>query len=302
MSELVGAVEAGGTKFVCAIGTGPDDIVAETLFPTEKPEDTIAATIAFFAEQADKGNEIAAIGIASFGPVELRRHRADYGFITTTPKPAWSNTDVAGPIGAELGVPVGFDTDVNGAALGEGRWGAAADVDTFVYITVGTGIGGGAVIGGRVAHGLVHAEMGHVSIRRKEGDTFPGVCPFHGDCFEGMASGTSVGARWGQPAKTLSETQLDEAVDLEGFAIAQGLRNIVYTIAPERIIVGGGIAKMPGIFPSIRNHLADTLAGYPGLPEHAEDTFVVPPGLRDLAGIAGAMVLAELALDEDAGA
>jgi fructokinase len=189
---------------------------------------------------------------------------------------------------------VGFDTDVNGAALGEGRWGAATGLDTFVYLTVGTGIGGGAVVGGRVAHGLVHAEMGHVSVVRRPGDQFPGTCPFHGDCFEGMASGPAVAARWGRSGDRLAGSDLETAVDIEAFYLAQGLRNIVYTVAPQRIVIGGGVPKMPGIFPAIGTHLTAALAGYPGLPEHATDAFVVPPGLGDRAGIAGGFVLAEL--------
>jgi fructokinase len=298
MTTMYGAIEAGGTKFVCAIGTDPGTVVAEARYPTDDPGTTLEAAISFFAEHAAAGLTVAAVGIASFGPVELRRDRADYGFITTTPKPGWSNTDVAGLIGRRLGVPVGFDTDVNGAALGEGRWGSAAGLDTFVYLTVGTGVGGGAVVGDRVAHGLVHAEMGHVSLVRRPADDFPGTCPFHGDCFEGMASGPAVAARWGRPGDTLTGSHLETAVEIEAFYIAEGLRNIVYTVAPQRIILGGGVPKMAGIFPAIRTALAAALAGYPGLPEHAEPNFVVPPGLGDQAGIAGGFVLAELATQE----
>ncbi len=195
-------------------------------------------------------------------------------------------------------MPIGFDTDVNGAALGEGRWGAATGLETFVYVTVGTGIGGGAVVGGRIAHGLVHAEMGHVSVVRRDGDEFPGVCPFHGDCFEGMACGPSIAARWGRDATELDGDELEEAVRIEAFYLAQGLRNIVYAIAPERIIVGGGVGKLPGLFPRLRVELGRALAGYPGLPEHEADDFVVAPGLGDHAGIAGGFVLAELARHE----
>ncbi|HSF84459.1 MAG TPA: ROK family protein [Acidimicrobiia bacterium] len=292
MTQRFGALEAGGTKFVCAVGSGPDDLSEEVRFPTTDPATTMARTIEFFTS----AGPLDAVGIASFGPVELRRTSESFGFITTTPKPGWSNTDVAGPVAAALGVPVGFDTDVNGAALGEGRWGAAQGLDTFVYVTVGTGLGGGALVGGRIAHGLVHAEMGHVSVRRMPHDDFPGICPFHGDCFEGMAAGPAIAARWGRPATELADDELAEAVRIESFYIAAGLRNIVYTIAPQRIIVGGGVAKMPGLLGQLRRALRDTLARYPGLPEHDDDDFVVPPGLGDHAGIAGALVLAELAL------
>ncbi len=294
MAQLYGALEAGGTKFVCAVGTAPDDIRREIRFPTTDPASTMAQTVEFFAT----AGPLRAIGIASFGPVELRHGTGRFGYITTTPKPDWSNTDVAGPVSAATGVPVGFDTDVNGAALGEGRWGAAAGLDTFVYVTVGTGIGGGAVVGGRVAHGTVHAEMGHVSVVRRKGDDFAGICPFHGDCFEGMACGPAIAARWGRPADQLAGEALDEARRVEAFYVAQGLRNVVYTLAPERIIVGGGVSKMPGIFPVLREELRAALAGYPGLPEHQGDDFVVPPGLGDQAGISGAFVLAEVAAQQ----
>lgn len=295
MSDTFGAVEAGGTKFVCAVGTAPDDIREERRFPTTEPEETLAETIAFFEQWTQRNGPIGAVGVASFGPVELRRGHAAYGHITTTPKPGWSDTDVVGPLAGALSVPIGFNTDVNGAALGEGRWGAAAGMRTFVYLTVGTGIGGGAVVNGNVAEGLVHAEMGHVSVRRFEGDDFPGICPFHGDCFEGMAAGPAVAARWGRPAQDLEGPSRDRGVSVEAHYLAEGVRNIVYAIAPERVIIGGGIAAMPGLFPEIRRKLAAALNGYPGLPEHESDGFVVPPGLGNLAGIAGALVLAEAA-------
>jgi fructokinase len=295
VGELLGSIEAGGTKFVCAVGTGPDDVRTETRFPTEEPDATLQRAIAFFEGAGVEYGGLAAIGIASFGPVELRRSRSDYGFITTTPKPGWSGTDVAGSVGRALDVPIGFDTDVNGAALGEARWGAAQGLHTFVYLTIGTGIGGGSVANGVVPHGLVHAEMGHVSVPRMEGDDFPGVCPFHGDCFEGMAAGPAINARWRRPAETLEGSDLERAIEIEAHYVAQGLRNIVYTIAPERIIVGGGVPKMPRIFPAIRRSLAATLSGYPGLPEQADEGFVVPPALGDHAGIAGGFVLAEMA-------
>ncbi len=292
MNQRRGALEAGGTKFVCAVGTGPDDIDAAIRFPTADPESTIGRAVEFFAAEGP----LAALGIASFGPVELRRASPAYGFITKTPKPGWSDVDVVGPVAAQLGIPVGFDTDVNGAALGEGRWGAAAGLDTFVYVTIGTGIGGGAVIGGRIAHGLVHPEMGHVAVARHPGDDFAGTCPYHGDCFEGMAAGPAIAARWGRPGGDLAGAQLAEAVSIEAFYVAQGLRNVVYTIAPERIIVGGGVAEMRGLLDAVRNELTAALAGYPGLAEHHGPDFVVPPGLGDRAGIAGGFVLAEHAL------
>lgn len=293
MARRLGAIEAGGTKFVCAVGSGPDDIGERLRVDTTDQRTTLAAVIEFFSDR-----EVEAIGVASFGPVELRRNHERYGYITTTPKPGWSNTDVVGPFEAATRVPIGFDTDVNGAALGEGRWGAARGLSTFVYVTIGTGIGGGAVVNGQVAHGLVHAEMGHLSVRRAPGDTFAGTCPFHGDCFEGMASGPSIAARWGTPAETLTGQELETAIDIEAHYIAEGFRNIVYVIAPERIIVGGGVSAIDGLLPQVRLKLAESLAGYPGLPGHEKPDFVTAPGLGDRSGIAGAFALAEIALAE----
>ncbi|MGH3933089.1 MAG: ROK family protein [Pseudonocardiaceae bacterium] len=288
----LGAIEAGGTKFFCLVGSDPDHIVAQTRIPTGEPTRTLAQVVDFFREQVAVGGPVTALGIASFGPVELRRPHPRYGFITSSPKPGWADVDVVGPIRRAFGVPVGFDTDVNGAALGEGRWGAARGLGTFVYLTVGTGIGAGAVIEGRIAHGLVHPEMGHLSVPRRPGDDFPGDCPFHGDCLEGMASGTAMTARWGRPAEQLDGAELAAVVELEAAYLAAGLRNIVYTIAPRRIVIGGGVAALPELFPRVRAHLAELLSGYPGLPEHRADDFVVPAALGPLAGPAGALVLA----------
>jgi fructokinase len=297
-APLLAGIELGGTKVFVVLGTGPDDTVAELRIPTATPDETVGAVVDFFAAQHEAGNVPAAAGIASFGPVELRRDHPRYGFITATPKPVWSNTDILGPVAAALGVPVGFDTDVNGAALGERRWGAAIDLDTFVYLTVGTGIGGGAVVNGAVARGLVHAEMGHVAVPRHADDDFEGTCPFHQSCLEGMASGPAIAARWGTPAPELTGDELATAVEIEAWYLAAGIRSMVYVLAPERVILGGGVSGMPGLVPAVRRALADTLAGYPGLPEHGSVDFVVPAGLGSMAGPAGALVLADLALDE----
>ncbi|WP_405792452.1 ROK family protein [Streptomyces sp. NBC_01506] len=288
----LGSIESGGSKFVCLVGSAPDRIEAETWFPTGQPGPTLTRAITFFRETAARTGPLDAIGIASFGPLELRPGHAKFGHLAATPKPGWSGVDVAGPVAAALGVPVGIDTDVNGAALGEGRWGAARGLDTYVYLTVGTGIGGGAVIGGKVVSGLVHTEMGHLTVPRIAGDAFPGSCPFHGDCWEGLAGGEAMGARWGSPPEDLSGDTLREALRLEAAYLAAGLRNIVYTTAPQRIVIGGGVAKFPGLFPLLRAELTATLAGYPGLPEHAADDFVVPAQLGRLAGPAGGLVLA----------
>lgn len=277
---------------MCAIGTGPDDIRSSTRIPTTAPAETLGAVVEFFR----RGEGVRALGVGSFGPVELRRSHPKFGYITTTPKVHWSDTDVAGRLARDLGVPVGFDTDVNAAALGEGRSGAAQGLESFVYLTVGTGIGGGAVIGGRVAHGLVHPEMGHVTVRRHPDDQFAGRCPFHGDCLEGMASGPAINDRWGTSPRKLTGHDHARALQFEGHYIAEGLRNIVYTVAPQRIVIGGGVSKMDGLFPAIRSSLAAALSGYPGLPEHADPDFISSPGLGDRSGIAGGFVLAEQAI------
>lgn len=289
MARAYGAIEAGGTKFNCLVGTGPDDVRAETVFPTGEPGPTLDQAIRFFRDQ----QPVAALGIACFGPVELRTGHEQWGHITSTPKPGWSGIDVAGPLAAALDVPAAFDTDVNGAALGEGRWGAAARQGSFVYVTVGTGIGAGALVAGRLVHGLVHPEVGHLSVPRQAGDDFAGRCPYHGDCLEGMASGPALEDRFGIPARDLAGADLARAVELEAGYLAAGLRNVVYALAPERIVVGGGVAKLPGLLPAVGERLRADLAGYPGLPEHARDDFVVPAALGDRAGALGALVLAE---------
>lgn len=297
---VLGGIEAGGTKFVCVIGSGPDHIVAQTRVATRAPEQTLPQAVAFFTDFVAGGGRLEALGIASFGPLESRPSQPHYGFITTTPKAGWSDTDVVGPLRAALRVPVGFDTDVNGAALGEGRWGAARGLETFVYLTVGTGVGGGAVINGDLARGLVHAEMGHVIVGRAPGDDYPGGCPFHGACLEGMASGPALAERWGGPLEELEGARLSQAVELEATYLADGLRDIIYTIAPERVVIGGGIAALPGLFPRLRAKLAEALASYPGLPEHSTEDFVTPAALGASAGPAGALVLAELAAQRHA--
>lgn len=295
---MLGGVEAGGTKFVCVVGASPGRIARAERFPTRDPAATIGDAIEFFRDAAASAGGLDAIGVASFGPVELRPEDPRYGFITTTPKPGWSGTDLVGPLRIATGVPVGFDTDVNAAALAEGRWGAARGLRSFVYVTVGTGVGGGAVIDGAPVHGLPHPEMGHVSVARLPGDDFPGICPFHGDCLEGMASGPAIAARWGRPASELEGAELVAAVAAEAAYLAAGLRNIVYTLAPERIILGGGVTGLPGLVPAVRARLGEALGGYPGLAEHLADTFVVPPALGAHAGAAGALALAALAASD----
>lgn len=292
---LYGGIEAGGTKFVCAVGTGPDDLRAEVRFPTTTPEETIGRAIDYFKEQA-KIEPVAAIGIASFGPVDPNPASPTFGYITTTPKPYWANADLAGTISRALGdIPVGFDTDVNGAALGEHRWGAAQGLDTFIYLTIGTGLGGGGLVGGRLMHGLIHPEMGHVRLPRHPDDPYPGACPFHGDCLEGMAAGPALQGRWGQRAETLP---LDHpAWEIEAHYLAYGLVNFICTLSPQRIILGGGVMDQAHLFPLVRRKTVELLNGYVQSPAILEriDEYIVPPGLGNKAGVLGAIALAQQA-------
>ncbi|MBN2241497.1 MAG: ROK family protein [Acidobacteria bacterium] len=290
---MYGAIEAGGTKFVCGVGTGPGDLQTATI-PTAAPEETVAAAVGFFR---DAGIHVRAVGIGSFGPVDLDRDSPAFGRITSTPKPGWRNFDIAGAVAGAMGVPVGFDTDVNAAVLGETRWGAAAGLSDALYLTVGTGIGGGAIVNGSVLHGLVHPEMGHIRIPHNlDEDPFPGCCPFHGDCLEGLASGPAMEARWGVDAGRLPDGH--EAWILEARYLALGLASWVCTLSPKRIILGGGVMSRSFLFPMIRENLAGLLAGYIGARELTEglDDYVVAPKLGGRAGVAGCLVLAGEAL------
>lgn len=296
---ILGGVEAGGTKFLCLVAEEDGAILAQERFPTRGPDETLADVLAFFRRARDGGIGPAAIGIGTFGPVELRAG-AGHGRIMATPKPGWEGADLVGPLRDALGVPIALDTDVNAAALGEAHWGAARGLRTVVYMTVGTGIGAGALVGGRPLHGLVHPEMGHVSVPREPDDDFPGICPFHGACLEGLASGSAVAARWGRPAQELDAATRARATDLEARYLAAGIRNLVYVVAPERVIIGGGIVNLPGLLPAVRRRLAELLGGYPGLPEHGEEGFVVAAGLGQDAGPRGTLVLAGMAAAEAA--
>lgn len=271
-----------------AVAESVDELADHHRIPTTSPRETLDEVVGFLRKA-----DVAAVGVASFGPVELRPDQDRYGYITSTPKPGWSATSVVDHLVDRLGVPVGFDTDVNGAAIGEGRWGAAVDVSNFAYLTIGTGIGGGLVVAGSPVHGAPHPELGHVVVRRHSGDDHPGSCPFHQDCLEGLAAGPAVQARFGRPGRDLSGADLEYAVVLVTFYLGQGLRNLVYAVAPERIVVGGGLSKMPGFHEMVHERLIEELAGYPGEPSHLARDFVVAPGLGDLSGLAGAMILAE---------
>jgi fructokinase len=292
--SLWGGIEAGGTKFVCALGTGPDDLREEVEFPTRTPEETIARVIEFFQRQMERIAPLKAIGVGSFGPIDTNPTSPTYGYITSTPKPGWTNTEFAGTIGRNLAVPIFFDTDVNAAALGEYRWGAAQGLDTFVYITVGTGIGGGAVVNGRFIQGLIHPEMGHVFVPHNlKSDPYPGFCSFHGDCLQGLAAGPAIEDRWGQRPDKLPPDH--PAWRLEAHYLAMGLANLVFTISPQRIIMGGGVMRQRQLFPLIRSKLQEIIKGYlvaPALSDQIED-YIIPPALGNKAGVLGAIALAQ---------
>jgi fructokinase len=293
MAELYGAIEAGGTKFNCLVGTGPDDIRAEARFATTTPADTLSQLLAFFAPYR---SALAALGVGCFGPVDLDPASASWGFITSTPKPGWRHADIAGPIRQALEVPVAFDTDVNAAAIGEGRWGAAQGLNHYIYLTIGTGIGGGGVVAGRPVHGLVHPEMGHMRLPHdRAADPFAGVCPFHGDCFEGLASGPALRARWAAPAETLPADH--PAWALEAHYVALALANLICTFSPQRLILGGGVMSGEHLFPLIRRQVLHLLNGYIQAPalETEIDYYIVPPALGPRAGVLGALALAQAA-------
>ena len=283
-----GGIEAGGSKWVCAVGTGPTDLRATETIPTTTPAETIGRVVAFF----ERSGPVRAIGIGSFGPIDRRPSSPTWGQITTTPKPGWANVDVANEIGRRLGVPVTFDTDVNAAALGEHRWGSAQGLDTFVYITVGTGIGGGGMVGGALMHGRSHPEFGHVRIPHDlDADPFPGVCPYHGDCWEGLASGRAIEMRWGRPPAELAEKAVWE---LEARYLALGLTCVIYMLSPERIVVGGGVMSRPDLLPLVQREVTELMNGYLDVSEGREE-YICLPALGSRAGVLGAIALAETA-------
>jgi fructokinase len=283
---LLGAIEAGGTKFICAVGTGSGDIIVDIRIDTGTPEETMELAAAFLRRNADV---LAAIGIASFGPVQLDHAAPNYGFITSTPKRDWRDFDIVGSIQNRFKVPIGFDTDVNAAALAEHSWGAAQGLRTFIYVTVGTGIGGGAMIEGALLHGRSHPEMGHIFVPHDlSADPFPGVCPFHGDCLEGLASGVAIEKRWGTPAQLLADDH--PAWELEAGYLAMGCANWIATLSPQRIILGGGVMR-PHLFPLLRDRVRRLLGDYIKPPD------LVPSPLNDRAGVLGALALAQAALN-----
>ena len=290
---LYGGIEGGGTKFVCAVGTGPEDIQAEIRFPTTTPAETMERTIDFFRQYP----EISAIGLACFGPLDPNPLSPTYGQILPTPKPGWTGANLVGMLKQAFHLPVGFDTDVNGAALGEYHWGNGRGLDVFMYLTVGTGIGGGVFVHGSLLHGMIHPEAGHLPMPHDlERDPFPGICPFHQDCFEGLATGVAMEKRWGQPAATLPPDH--PAWDLEAHYIAHAMTSYIYILSPQRIILGGGVGQRDDILKLVQEKTRAYLNGYvqsPAVLEHM-DAYIVHPGLGNRSGVVGALALAQQAL------
>lgn len=281
-----GALEAGGTKMVCAVGDEKGHIIERTVIPTDTPAQTLPQMIDFFLER-----DIDALGIACFGPIDLITDSPTYGYITSTPKREWRDTDIVGAFERSMHIPIGFDTDVNGSLLGEATWGCARGLDDAVYITIGTGVGGGVMSGGKLVHGMLHPELGHMLIPRKSGDSYPGICPFHGDCLEGLVSGPSIENRYGVKAELLAGRS--DVWELEAYYIAEALVNIIMTLSPQKIILGGGVMHQEQLYPLIRSEVSRMLAGYiQASPLEDMDGFIVPPSLNDDQGIMGAIRLA----------
>lgn len=293
----IGAIEAGGTKMVVGIGDENGNLIDRASIPTTDPETTFAKMLEYFETAKQKGMNIEALGIGSFGPVDLNPNSETYGYITSTPKIGWANTDFAGYFEKALNVPVGFDTDVNGAILGEVTYGAAMGATSAIYITIGTGVGVGVYYEGKLMHGLVHPEAGHILLMRHPGDTYKGKCPFHSNCMEGLASGPAVAERWGAPGAELTDKK--EVWELESYYIAQAITNYVLCYSPEKIILWGGVMHQESMFHLIRTQVKEMLAGYINHPMLAGDLseYIISPGLNEDPGIKGAIKLGLLALE-----
>jgi fructokinase len=291
---IFGGIEAGGTKFVCGIGNSEGEILDHVQISTTLPAETLSRVIEYF-ESIRNEYKWQRIGLASFGPLDLNPHSKTYGYITSTPKARWRDFDLRGALVEGLGTEVDIDTDVNGAGLAEYKWGAAKGKSPVVYLTVGTGIGGGVIIDGKPLHGLVHPEIGHMRISREDPPSvFAGVCPYHGDCLEGLASGVALSTRWGVPGYQLPQDH--EGWEFEAAYLAAGVANLVLTLSPEIIILGGGVMKNDFLFPMIRAKVKQLLNGYVQKNEVTEpnDSYIVAPGLKTFSGLMGAVALASL--------
>ncbi len=293
MTCLYGGIEAGGTKFVCMIGSGPDDIKAEVQFPTTTPTQTINRTIEFFNNKQKQFGKLSAIGIGSFGPVSINKQSPTYGYITTPPKAQWADTNILGSIKNAFDIPVFIDTDVNCATLGEHYWGSAQGINNFVYLTIGTGVGGGALVNGKILHGLLHTEMGHMRITHDWlEDPFQGNCPFHGDCLEGLTSGPAISERWNAKASELSDDH--PAWSLAAKYLSLAVYNLICMLSPERIIIGGGVMHRKQLYPMIREHVLTLNNNYIQLPLATNDLedYITDPGLGNRSGVLGSIALA----------
>lgn len=284
---LIGGIEAGGTKMVCAVGDENGVVKDRTSFPTRQPEETFADMIAYY-----RNWDIQALGIGCFGPLDLNRQSRTYGYITKTPKPGWGNCDIVGAFKDALGVPVGFDTDVNGAVLGEVTWGAAKGMDSAIYITIGTGVGVGVYANGGLLHGLIHPEGGHMLLAKHPKDTYKGKCPFHENCVEGLASGPAIEARWGK--KGIELAGRDEVWELEAYYIAQAVTNYILAYSPQKVILWGGVMHQEQLFGMVRKEVQRLLNGYVAHETITTDKiadYIVPPALGEDPGIMGAIKL-----------
>lgn len=286
---IFGGMEAGGTKFVCAVSDQHGTILDKITFPTEDPLKTLGEATRFF-----DAYPVESIGIGSFGPIDIAKDSATYGFITTTPKVGWSNTDIVGHFKKNNDIPIAWTTDVNAAAAGELSKGAALGSNSCLYLTVGTGIGGGAILNGKPLEGYGHPEMGHVLVRRHPEDTFPGTCPYHGDCLEGLAAGPAIEKRYGKKAHLLTDDP--KVWEIEAYYLAQALVSYSLILSPDKIVLGGGVMKQTHLFPLIRKEYKRLLAGYIPVPDL--QTYIVPPKLGDDAGIVGCLLLAQQALEK----
>lgn len=293
MNQYFAVIEAGGTKFNCAIIDGNRNIIAETRIPTTIPSDTIGASIDFFRGQKAKGFKFDKLGLACFGPLDLKPNSATWGTITSTPKPDWTNTAIARQLESVLDCQVSIDTDVNAAALAEYQWGAARDTSVNVYVTIGTGVGLGIVIDGKPLHGLIHPEGGHMLIgdlKDSAGNVIRGVCPFHGSCIEGLASGTAMNKIWGQPAETLPDDH--RAWDVQARVLAAMCHNILLCYSAEKIILGGGVMQKPGLLSNVVDYTEQSLAKYLTLPANIDfSDLICLPGLGDKSGMMGGLAL-----------
>lgn len=293
MSEhLYAGIDAGGTEFKCIVASGPDRVLAHEKVPVTYPEATLTACRDFFLAARAQHGDFATLGIASFGPVDLRQDSPTFGYVTSTPKPHWTDTDVLGFF-RTLNVPVQFDTDVNGALLAEQRWGAAQGLHSAVYVTVGTGIGAGVMTDGKLLHGAMHPEAGHMLVPRYPGDPFPGACPYHGACLEGLAAGPALQQRWQQNPKQLADNH--PAWELQAHYLAMMCVNLALAYSPQRIILGGGVMERVALLPMVRRAYLAQINGYLGDQSAVVDAFIVAPGLGSMAGALGAIALAQTA-------